>query len=70
MRLFVSHGGLGGVAEAKYHGVPIVGIPVFGDQRTNMHRIETEGWAVSVDYEDLTEASFSAAVHEILENPK
>lgn len=31
-RLFVSHGGINGVLEAAYHGVPIAGYPMFADQ--------------------------------------
>lgn len=36
LTLFVTHGGLGGIAEAKYHAVPIVSMPLFGDQVFNL----------------------------------
>lgn len=32
-RLFISHGGLLGIQETVYHGVPILGIPFGNDQR-------------------------------------
>lgn len=67
-RLFVTHGGLGGVAEAQFHAVPLVGIPFFGDQQSNMEKVQNEGWAVTVHFSELTEASFSEAVTEVLTN--
>ncbi|XP_062563657.1 UDP-glucosyltransferase 2-like [Armigeres subalbatus] len=67
-RLFVMHGGLGGVAEALYHGVPLLGMPFFGDQQSNIAAVEKEGWAVTVKFSDLTEATFSAAINEVLLN--
>ncbi|XP_001659549.2 UDP-glucuronosyltransferase 2C1 [Aedes aegypti] len=67
-RLFVMHGGLGGVAEAQFHGVPLLGMPFFGDQQANTLAVEKEGWAVIVQFSDLTEATFSTAVNEILTN--
>lgn len=68
VRAFISHCGLGGVTEAKFNGVPILGLPVFGDQHTNLEGIVDEGWAVAQSLADLTEESFSKAVHEILTN--
>ncbi|EDL75668.1 rCG50973 [Rattus norvegicus] len=36
IHLFVTHGGLNSINEAIQHGVPMVGITVFGDQPENM----------------------------------
>lgn len=67
--LFISHCGKGGMNEARYHGVPILGIPIFADQPTNMAEIVSEGWGVPLQYSDLSEATFEAALNEALTNP-
>lgn len=70
MKLFISHCGLGGVVESRYHAVPIIGFPLFADQPVNAATIEKEGWAVTVDMTTMTEKSFKATVSEVLGNPK
>lgn len=51
---FYSHCGLLGTTEAIYHGVPIVGMPVFADQPVNADAIERKGFGVQLQYSDLT----------------
>lgn len=68
VKLFISHCGLGGVTEARYHGVPILGIPIFGDQPSNLKGIVEEGWAVSLPYSTLNEETFEASLTEALTN--
>ncbi|XP_050344613.1 UDP-glycosyltransferase UGT5-like [Nymphalis io] len=51
---FYSHCGLLGTTEAIYHGVPIVGMPIYGDQPTNAAAIEESGLGVQLQYELLT----------------
>jgi len=70
MKLFISHCGLGGVVESKYHGVPIIGMPLFGDQDSNANVIVNEGWAIRLELTSLTEESLEATIKEILQNPK
>lgn len=70
LKLFISHCGLGGVIESKYHGVPIIGFPLFGDQHGNAENIEKEGWAVTVDMAKMTEKSLKSKILEVLGNPK
>ncbi|XP_050079739.1 UDP-glycosyltransferase UGT5-like [Anopheles maculipalpis] len=70
VRLFIMHCGLGGIAEALFHGVPIVGIPMFGDQPVNLAQVEKEGWAYVLQYTELTVETFSKAVTEVLHNPR
>ncbi len=49
-RMFVFHGGVNGAYEAIYHGVPVVGIPLFADQVDNMLRLRSHGMAEFFDY--------------------
>lgn len=70
LKLFVTHGGLGSITEAMYHGVPIVGMGMFGDQDTNVAQVVKEGWGVSVSFDDLTEQMLTGAIREVLENPE
>lgn len=68
MRLFISHCGLGGVTEALFHGVPILGIPFIYDQHVNAINIADEGWSIHLPYDSITIESFSLAVNEMLSN--
>nr|XP_053652053.1 UDP-glycosyltransferase UGT5-like [Cherax quadricarinatus] len=54
LRLFITHGGLLSSQEATYHGVPILGIPVFADQQHNMRNSQREGWARTMTWDDLS----------------
>lgn len=70
MKLFISHGGLGSIMESKYYGVPVLGMPVFGDQPGNVKMAVKEGWAVEADFVSLTEQSLSRALGEVLTNSR
>ncbi|XP_063287579.1 UDP-glucuronosyltransferase 2C1-like [Pelobates fuscus] len=48
-KAFLAHGGENGVYEAIYNGVPIVGIPIFGDQYENLLRLKAKGAAVMLE---------------------
>jgi glucuronosyltransferase len=70
IKLFISHCGLGGIMEAKFHGVPMVCVPLVGDQPNNARKISHEGWSSTLNLNDLTEETLSAAINEVLTNPK
>lgn len=69
IQLFISHCGKGGITEAKYHGVPILGIPLFADQFSNADHIVQEGWATVLPFADLNQETFSKTLDEALSNP-
>ncbi|XP_036951299.1 UDP-glucuronosyltransferase 2C1-like isoform X2 [Acanthopagrus latus] len=69
-KLFVAHGGTNGVQEALYHGVPVVGLPLFFDQYDNLLRLKERGGAkilsiTTVDKDD----NFLKAIQEVLNEP-
>lgn len=70
LKLFITHGGLGSTTEAMYHGVPIVGIPMFGDQEGNIKQIVKDGWGLSVSFDELTEEILTRTVNEVLRHPR
>ncbi|XP_069690476.1 UDP-glycosyltransferase UGT5-like isoform X1 [Periplaneta americana] len=68
--LFVTHGGLLSSQEAITRGIPIVGIPIFGDQKHNVARAVSFGIGIRLDFNNISEHSVSWALREGLENPK
>lgn len=69
-KLFVTHGGLGGMTEAVSYGVPLVCLPVFGDQFKNAKLMSAAGFGVELSFSHLTRAAVDWAVNEVLNNPK
>jgi len=70
VKVFLTHGGLMGTMEAVYSGVPMVGIPLFGDQFHNVKNYEDEGILVRLDYTSITKEKVLKALREVLENPR
>ncbi|XP_038670121.1 UDP-glucuronosyltransferase 2A1-like [Scyliorhinus canicula] len=67
-RAFISHGGTNGVYEAIYHGVPVVGIPLFYDQFDNLLRLETRGAAKVIDITTLLSSDLLQTINEVINN--
>ncbi|KAJ8980274.1 hypothetical protein NQ317_005132 [Molorchus minor] len=69
-KLFVTHGGLLSTTETVYHGVPVLALPIFGDQKVNAARAQLIGLGISLSYSEFTEEQFSEALRMLLENQK
>ncbi|XP_065219049.1 UDP-glycosyltransferase UGT5-like isoform X50 [Planococcus citri] len=54
VKLFMFHGGLLRTSEAVNEGVPVLGIPIFGDQRTNIKSLEANGAGAKWKFETHT----------------
>lgn len=69
VKLFISHGGFLGTIEALYSGVPIIGIPMFGDQNANIRQVEKGGYGVTLPYDQISEETVLAALETVLYKP-
>ena len=65
-KAMISHAGLNGVYEAIYHGVPIVGMPLVGDQFAVLVKLESRNLAKRVDISTVTGESFHDAIVQVL----
>lgn len=70
VKVFITHGGLLGTTEAIYHGVPIIGMPFFGDQKRNIKTAVQAGWGLQLDYSNITEDSLRWALLEVLDHSR
>ncbi|XP_077291425.1 UDP-glycosyltransferase UGT5-like [Arctopsyche grandis] len=70
VKLFISHGGMLSTQEAVHYGVPILGIPLFWDQYSNVFKLKKLGAALRLDYTALTLEDLSMALNEMLSNPE
>ncbi|XP_034364867.1 UDP-glucuronosyltransferase 2B1-like isoform X2 [Arvicanthis niloticus] len=68
-KAFIAHGGINGVYEAIYHGIPIVGIPLFADQPDNINHMVAKGAAVRVDFNTLSATDLLTALKTVINDP-
>ncbi|XP_072513015.1 UDP-glucuronosyltransferase 2A2-like isoform X3 [Salminus brasiliensis] len=68
-KAFITHGGTNGLYEAIYHGVPMVGVPLFADQPDNLLHMKTKGAAVIVDFNKMETKDLKEALTEVITNP-
>lgn len=64
--LFITHGGTLGLQEAVWYGVPILGIPIFGDQFMNLISLERKGAAKILQIENLRVKTFKKAIKDVV----
>ncbi|TRY92691.1 hypothetical protein DNTS_025235, partial [Danionella cerebrum] len=68
-KAFIAHGGTNGLYEAIYHAVPVVGLPLFGDQPDNLLHLKTKGAAVSLDINMVGIEDLADAIRTVVNNP-
>lgn len=70
VKLFITHGGLLSSMEAVYFGVPIIGVPIYGDQHLNVAKAVASGFGLLLKFDNLTETSLRWAIDEMICNAK
>uniref|UniRef100_UPI0037E8E0A9 UDP-glucuronosyltransferase 2C1-like n=1 Tax=Semicossyphus pulcher TaxID=241346 RepID=UPI0037E8E0A9 len=65
-RAFITHGGTNGIYEAIYHSIPMVGIPLFGDQPDNLVHMKAKGAALTVDLNFMKPEDLRDAVNTVI----
>ncbi|XP_023812586.1 2-hydroxyacylsphingosine 1-beta-galactosyltransferase [Oryzias latipes] len=67
-RAFLSHGGLNSIYEAMYHGVPVVGVPLFGDHYDTMTRVAAKGMGIMLHWKYMSEEDLFIALTSVMKD--
>ncbi|XP_065216417.1 UDP-glycosyltransferase UGT5-like [Planococcus citri] len=67
VKLFIGHGGALGLNEAIYEKVPVLGIPMYSDQTTNLHALQSQGVAEILHYTDIDNDTVLAKIKQVLQ---
>jgi UDP:flavonoid glycosyltransferase YjiC (YdhE family) len=70
IKLFITQCGLQSVQEAVYHGVPILGIPFFGDQKYNAKKIAIEEIGQHLPFQKITKENLLTSITALLNDSK
>ncbi|XP_075173583.1 UDP-glucuronosyltransferase 1A6-like isoform X5 [Anomaloglossus baeobatrachus] len=68
-RAFITHAGSHGIYESICNAVPVVMLPLFGDQMDNAKRIESRGAGVTLNVLDMTPEDLFNALDAVINNP-
>eukprot|EP00079_Xenopus_tropicalis_P030359 XP_012826321.1 PREDICTED: UDP-glucuronosyltransferase 1-1-like isoform X2 [Xenopus tropicalis] len=68
-RAFITHAGSHGIYEGICNAVPMVMMPLFGDQMDNAKRIESRGAGLTLNVLHMTPEDLSNAVRAVINNP-
>ncbi|XP_055650134.1 UDP-glucuronosyltransferase 2A2 isoform X1 [Falco peregrinus] len=67
-KAFITHGGTNGIYEAIYHGIPMIGIPMFADQHDNIAHMRAKGAATELDFSTLETQDLVDALNTVINN--
>ena len=70
LRLFITHGGLLSTLESMYHGVSVLGMPVFADQEANMLQVQRNGWGKVLLWDDLTPETLKEKILDVMNDKR
>jgi len=70
IKAFVSHVGHHSLYESAYHGVPVVAIPLFGDQLFNAKKVEYFGLGIAVDHQTVNAQQLQEAIERVVNEPR
>ena len=65
-KLFITHCGNNGQYEAVYHGVPMIGFPLFAEQHHNCMRMEKHELGLCMDILDFSPEVLASNIHAVL----
>ncbi|XP_012584764.1 PREDICTED: UDP-glucuronosyltransferase 1-8 isoform X2 [Condylura cristata] len=65
-RAFITHSGSHGIYEGICNAVPMVMLPLFGDQMDNAKRMETRGAGISLNVLEMTSDDFATAIKTVI----
>ncbi|KAM8919363.1 UDP-glucuronosyltransferase 1A9-like isoform 2-T2 [Lycaon pictus] len=65
-RAFITHSGSHGIYEGICNGVPMVMLPLFGDQMDNAKRMETRGAGVTLNVLEMTSEDLANALKAVI----
>jgi glucuronosyltransferase len=70
VKLFITQGGLQSTDEAITAGVPLICVPMLGDQWYNMEQYIHLGIGLGVPMEAIGEDKLTDAIYEVLNNSR
>ncbi|CEF59963.1 UDP-glucuronosyl/UDP-glucosyltransferase family-containing protein [Strongyloides ratti] len=69
-KLFITNGGISSIMESIFHGVPMIGIPLYGVNRQNLYKMKNKGLGLVIEKADVTEKYLMKCIKNVLENNK
>ncbi|XP_068218461.1 UDP-glycosyltransferase UGT5-like [Palaemon carinicauda] len=70
LKVFITHGEALSTQESIYHGTPVIGLPVFADQMTNMAEVQEQGWGRVLVWKELTSELLKDTIHTVITDDK
>lgn len=65
-KLFITHGGKGSIVESQLYGIPMLGIPFFGDQIANVDKMVKKKFGLKLHLENITRENVVKSLHLLL----
>lgn len=70
VKLFITNGEIFNIIEAVYYAKPLLGLPIFANQRLNIKNAISDGYALGINLQHLSVSNLKLLVIELLTKPQ